>query len=426
MTGCSWLINEMGGGHSDGDPDQMSSALSEKAKSLVDISYADLGDHTIVDHHVHVVGTGETTNGFCPNIDSLSERIYVNKNRFNSNLENSSLYLRLKTKVIMNTLHIKNLNKADEQAIKRLYYLVKNIPGKASIFIMAMDGYWENKNALLYNEQLTDLYVPNEYVISLATCLNGKLKSDGSKSEFQAVISVHPYRKDAIDLLKQYAKDGYKYIKWLPNVMNIDPEQVSQKYYDTVAAEGMVLMSHTGYEEATHVMIKNNQHFGNPALLTKALETRNKDNKIKVIMAHSGGDCSLSDNGGENSFEQFISMMDNSSYIGQLYGDISALTIKKNFGHMKTLIEHLSDDSSHPYHNRILYGSDYPLPATYALYPVDQLITKGYLKPSLRGPLKEIFKYNPLVFDYVLKRNIRHPKTRQKFPAHVFFGLDDH
>ncbi len=428
MTGCSWFINEMGGGHSDGDPDWMQSELSDKASKLVKKAYEDIGEHTIVDHHVHIVGTGkptsEPTNGMCPDVDALPEGIYLNENRFDASKEHSSLLLRLKTQVMMSTAKIQDPEKGDEQAIRRLYQLVKNIPGKTKVFIMALDGYWGSPNSSSFNKTLTDIYVPNEYVIQLADCLNDKLKKDGAKSEFQAVISVHPYRKGAIGLLRKYAEDGYKYIKWLPNVMNIDPERVSQEYYDTVATEGMVLMSHTGYEEATHVEPDENQRFGAPFLLKKALNTDVEGKKPKVIMAHSGGDCSLS-TGGVDSFQQFETMMSDPAYIGQLYGDISALTIKKNFGHMQTLIERLSEDSGRPYQGRILYGSDYPLPATYALYPVDQLITKGYLELGLREPLKEIFKYNPLVFDYVLKRNIRHPKTKKYFPKRVFFALDD-
>lgn len=432
MLACSWVVDELGGAKSDGDPDRMKPELSEAAWKLVEKSYADVGTHSIVDHHVHIVGTGNITNdpayaatmGMCPQVDALSEGLYLNKNRFQAGEQHSSLLLRLKTQVMMSAVKVTNPKQGDLESINRLYTLVKNIPGKTIVFIMAMDGYWEHPNSPSFDKSRTDIYVPNDYAIKLARCLNDKLEKDHAKSKFQAVISVHPYRKNAISLLNKYSKDGYKYIKWLPNVMNIDPERVSQEYYDTVAAESMILISHTGHEEATHVLSEKNQHFGSPFLLKKILHTNVHGKKARVIMAHAGGDCSLQTEG-VDSFQQFQQMMDQPAYIGQLYGDISALTLTKNIAHMKLLIEQLSKGSKSSYHNRIIYGSDYPLPAIYALYPVDALIKHGYLDPNLRDLLKEIFKYNPMVFDYVVKRNIQHPVSKEYFPKRVFFALDD-
>ena len=37
-----------------------------------------------------------------------------------------------------------------------------------------------------------------------------------------------------------------------------------------------------------------------------------------------------------------------------------------------------------------------------------------------RGRLNEIYHYNPLLFDFVLKRTLRHPDTGARFPASVF------
>jgi len=73
----------------------------------------------------------------------------------------------------------------------------------------------------------------------------------------------------------------------------------------------------------------------------------------------------------------------------------------------------------------MLYGSDYPLPAVYALCSVNKLIKEGYIDKQYKKTLKEIFKDNPLIFDFVLKRNIKHPITGKNLPAKVFLSIED-
>jgi hypothetical protein len=44
----------------------------------------------------------------------------------------------------------------------------------------------------------------------------------------------------------------------------------------------------------------------------------------------------------------------------------------------------------------------------------------GLLTSEERGWLNEIYDYNPLLFDYAVKRTIRHPENGNRFPASVF------
>ena len=37
-----------------------------------------------------------------------------------------------------------------------------------------------------------------------------------------------------------------------------------------------------------------------------------------------------------------------------------------------------------------------------------------------RELLNEIYDYNPLLFDFVVKRTIRHPESGERFPPNVF------
>jgi hypothetical protein len=47
-------------------------------------------------------------------------------------------------------------------------------------------------------------------------------------------------------------------------------------------------------------------------------------------------------------------------------------------------------------------------------------VKQGYINADEAGSLKEIYDYNPLLFDFVLKRALKLPGTSKRFPAAVF------
>ena len=68
---------------------------------------------------------------------------------------------------------------------------------------------------------------------------------------FSPVISLHPYRPDAIDELDRWGKAGVKYIKWLPNAMGMDPaNKAIEPFYRKMKEHNMILLSHGGEEQA--------------------------------------------------------------------------------------------------------------------------------------------------------------------------------
>ena len=73
-------------------------------------------------------------------------------------------------------------------------------------------------------------------------------------------------------------------------------------------------------------------------------------------------------------------------------------------------------------HPRIVNGSDYPLPAINALIHTRSMTRAGFITDEERAQLNEIYDYNPLLFDFVLKRTLRHPETKQKLAPSVFMG----
>jgi uncharacterized protein len=162
------------------------------------------------------------------------------------------------------------------------------------------------------------------------------------------------------------------------------------------------LITHAGMERA--VRITDRQHLGNPLLLRRALE-----HGVRVVVAHCatmGEDRDL-DRGGNGpyveSFALFARLMDEARY-GKtlLYGDLSAVTQQNRAGPaLATLIER-SD-----WHPRLLNGSDYPLPGIMPLYSMSGLTQLGLIEPRLAPVLTAIREYNPLLFDFVLKRHLR-------------------
>ena len=130
------------------------------------------------------------------------------------------------------------------------------------------------------------MYVPNDYVVELA-----RQYAD----VFLPVISLHPYRPDAIEELDRWGKAGVKYVKWLPNAMGMDPANTAiEPFYRKMKEHSMILLSHSGEEQA--VEAEEDQRLGNPLRLRKPL-----DMGIRVIIAHAAslGTCADLDSGGD-------------------------------------------------------------------------------------------------------------------------------
>ena len=141
---------------------------------------------------------------------------------------------------------------------------------------------------------------------------------------------------------------------------------------------------------------------------------------VKVIIAHcaSAGkniDLDNPQKGKLHNFDLFMRRMNEKKYEGLLFADISGVT---QFNRMdKTLGTLLKRKDIHA---RLVNGSDYPLPAVNLLIQTGKLVRKGYITKEEQKALNEIYDYNPLLFDFVVKRIIRQPRTQERFSAVVF------
>jgi predicted TIM-barrel fold metal-dependent hydrolase len=380
------LIHFIGGAFSH-QPEDLERKLSAKSSDLIKQAFDDIDSGKLVDHHVHIAGLGVGgTNAF------VNRKMQTWRHPFH----------RLKLKVYMSSAGVADEDKADSQAVARLASLVRNIKGHGKHRLLAFDKNYRSDGSV--NLEKTEFYVPNEYVFELA---------ERYPELFVPNISVNPYRPDALAELEKWARRGARVVKWLPNAMGIDPSDPKcDSFYEKMKELDLILLSHGGEEKA--VEAEEDQKLGNPLLLRPAL-----DHGVKVIVAHCAGLGSNEDLDDKNrkvvdNFELFLRLMDEKRYQGLVFGEISAMTQFNRAGNVRTML------AREDLHERLVNGSDYPLPAVNILIRTGRLVKLGYINRSEANSLKEIYDYNPLLFDFVLKRTLRLPGSSKRFPASVF------
>jgi predicted TIM-barrel fold metal-dependent hydrolase len=370
-------------------PEELKDRIGAKAGDLIKRSFDDIDPARLVDYHTHVVGTGKGTDAF------VNPKMLAWRHPFH----------RLKFKVYLSAGAVTDVEQADSQIVERLTRLITNIDSHGKHRLLAFDKNYNRDGTA--NLGKTEFYVSNDYVFALA---------EQHSDCFEPVLSVNPYRSDALSELERGAKRGARMVKWLPNAMGIDPsDELCDPFYQKMKELGLILLSHGGEEKA--VEAEEDQRLGSPLLLRRAL-----DHGVKVIVAHCAG---LGDNEDLDSpqrkrvpnFDLFLRLMDEKRHEGLLFADISAMTQYNRTGRPLTTILQRED-----LHERLVNGSDYPLPAINLLIRTSALVKQGYITSEERVSLNEIYDYNPLLFDFALKRTIRVPGTEKRLPASTFMA----
>jgi uncharacterized protein len=278
----------------------------------------------------------------------------------------------------------------DDSYLARLANVIDEFPAGAGMMLFAFD-HTHNANGVKDLSRAA-FHVPNRYALNIAKRF---------PTRFRAVASVHPYREDALEALAHAKREGAVAIKWLPSAMGIDPASpLCDKFYEALKTHNLPLITHAGQERA--VKGAHQQHFGNPLRLRRAL-----DHGVTVVVAHCASmgedrDLDRGPNGAYVScFKLFERLMEDQRYEKNLLADISATPQTNRAAVLEQIIEH---DHWHP---RLLNGTDYPLPGVVPLFSVDGLVECGWLKMGEAAVIKEIREYNPVLFDFVLKRTLR-------------------
>ena len=327
------------------------------------------------DAHAHLIGTGDAASG-----------IYVNPAM--ESVLNPGQYARRLFFLNAGCAHDAP-GSVDRAYVERMRNLVDGLRAGAKLLLLAFERSYADSGAP--DLERTSFHVPDRYARDVARA---------HPSYFEWVASIHPYRRDCVAALDKAKRDGARAVKWLPSAMGIDPGSARcDAFYQKLKEVNLPLISHAGEERA--VLGREAHELGNPLRLRRALEAG-----VRVVVAHCasmGQDRDL-DRGGAlvESFSLFSRLMQEGRYEKSLFGDISAMTQVNRAGpHLAAVIERSE------WHPRLLNGSDYPLPGVMPIFSVDYLVSLGLIAQSAAPVLKEIRQHNPLLYDFVLKRQLR-------------------
>lgn len=380
LAGCSLIYDSVGGAFNH-QPHQLLEGADEPTLDLLDRAFAGVDPDRFADAHVHMV---------TPRIHA-SWRSWMHPIR------------RMRTEVFRSAAAIDwDDDDLETNHFHRLMDQVEHFPIAPLVFLYAMDSYHDAAGERI--PDLQTMYVPNDIVVHIA---------EQHPDRIVPVVSIHPARIDALEMLHHWADRGCRFLKWLPNSMGIDPsDERHASFYEAMRERGMVLLSHTGDE---HAIEAADQSLGNPLLLRTPLE-----HGVTVVALHAGShghfsDFDCPDGSRAHGFDLFIRMMDDKRYEGLFFGEISAVTFYNHLDRpLSTLLER------EDLHARLINGSDYPVCAVNVVIRTSTLRRLGFITSDERRLLNDIYKHNPLLFDFLVKRTVRHPKTGQTFSAEAF------
>jgi uncharacterized protein len=382
LMGCGMMYRAIGGNF-EVTPTALEKAISAEAMELVERAFdgVDPADgHALADFHIHHV-----SHEMHPSWTSWRHP-----------------YRRIRTKVFMRAAGVSMGESASDDYVTRVVELAKDFPKGTRLYLYALDWSHELDGAPV--PERTPLYVSNESVYEVV---------QQYPDLFVPVISIHPYRDDAVERLRYWSERGCRHVKWLPNSMGIDPaEERVQPFYAAMRELDMVLLSHTGCE---HALEAADQSLGNPLLLRAAL-----DAGVTTVALHAASDGTCEDIDCPDRslvpcFDLFMRMMDEPAYDGLLFGEISAVTFFNHLSRpLRVLLER--DDM----HHRLVNGSDYPVCAVNIVIQTSALVRQGFLTSEERRLLNEVYRANPLLFDFLVKRTVRHQESGARFSNEVF------
>jgi mannonate dehydratase len=363
--------------------------LPERLKNhaAVRAAWAGIDAAKLWDCHVHVAGVGDGGTGVwhAPEMKSWFHP-----------------WQTLQRRVYLNAACTERDGSVDQDFLRRLTECLGAFPPGAKAMLLAFDFNYDERGTR--REDLSAFHVPNRYAAAIA---------HRSAARFEWICSVNPYRADALEELEWCVANGARAAKWLPSAMGMDPASPRcDRFYAALVRHRLPLLSHGGEEMAVHG--GKFHDFNNPLRLRRPLH-----HGVRVIVAHC---ASLGDHVDIDksiagpalpAFELFARLMGEARYEGRLYGEISAVTQANRAGpQLEILLERAE------WHHRLINGSDYPLPGVFPLFAPRRFVERGYLNEDEARVLLEIRRYNPLLFDFVLKRSLA--KDGKRFAPAVF------
>lgn len=345
---------------------------------LVISAWEGLDPARVWDTHAHLLGVGD---GGSPGEAGFNEA-------------RSGLYgllAEVQRRFFLNAACCEN-GPVDAAYVARLLALTEAMPPGHKLLLLALDAFHDAHGH--HDGEHTHAWTGNAYCREIAAA---------HPARFEWAASVHPYRPDALAAIAKARAQGARALKWLPSAQGIDPASPRcDETYRLLARLDLPLIVHAGEERAA----PGDDELGNPLRLRRAL-----DSGVRVVVAHcaSMGRCRDLDARGEpmiDCFALFERMMDDPAHVGRLFGDISAMTQRARAGQpLRRVLERGREGGD--WAQRLINGTDYPIPGLMPLYSLGELVADGLLDASAVAPLTGIRRHNPLLFDFVLKRHLR-------------------
>jgi|SRR5579862_588017 len=271
--------------------------------------------------HTHLAGLGHGGTG-----------CFISEKKFHS-----LLYKLMRKKLGIFDAHLQE--RLDQAYLERLEKDARAAIDRRALsacVVFAHDRIYDGSGEVRAKGQ--ELFVPNEY--TFAVC-----EREDLRGLFLPAMSVHPYRKDALDECAKWIERGAAALKWLPNSQGMDPcDSRCEKVFDLLAARRVPLIAHTGGEHTVTVI---RPELGDPATLRAALERG-----VTVIMAHCGTQSGLFDHNWMPAFCELARKYPN------CYGDTSAFNTP---GRARWIDHFLREEGVV---EKLVHGSDYPVPPT--------------------------------------------------------------
>ena len=354
---------------------------------LVQAAFDGLDANALWDVHAHLLGTGDSGSG-CS--------VHPAMNQWWKPVD------FMRRRAILNAACVPaDAPSIDRAYVERLLGHTADFPPGARWLLFAFEHAHDDQGAV--DADASTVHVPDRYAARIAA---------EHAQRFAWVASIHPYAFDALTRLDAAIAQGALAIKWLPSAMNIDLRDARcRPFYDRLAASRLPLIVHCGEELA--VPGAGRDQLGNPLHARVPLEQG-----VRIVMAHCASlghalDIDTRSAPRIAAFDLFARLMDERAHDALLLGDISALfQVNRSIALQRRVIGR-SD-----WHPRLLHGSDHPLPGLMPLYRTQRLVDAGLLDAAAAPLLDEIRAYNPLLFDFVLKRHLR--SGSQRLGAVVF------
>lgn len=389
VQGTALVIQQLGGAFTY-PPEDAAWLLPDPAQKLIEQAYAGLDKAKVVDHNVILLSAGQRGGD-----DNQS---FINADL----LAGWHPDLRLRSEVLLSAIAVNDVNRFDDLYLARLVRLARSLPHEQRLQLAALDQRYDHDGNA--QPQVTPVYVDNNAVWRVAKTYPGL---------FTPVVSVHPYRKDAVAALKRWAKRGVKTVKWMPSLQAIDPADAKlDAYYQALIDNHLVLLTQTGQPSAFG---SDHPEYGNPLRYRRALKMG-----VHIIMAHSASGAVYPDPKDDNAAPRngtlwFIDLLGTPDTGKNLYGDISGISQRgRAQASLAAVLQHPQ------IFEHLLYASAYPLPAVNAAIDLDELARSDFISTEQVSPLRSIYQLNPLLFNFVLARTVRLPNTDLALPDSVF------